>query len=78
MIPNKDHQHHNTSDVCACSNTQLHLCFGGLGWLTENGKEGPRILLGEKVFEVPSIVEDDIAYLTTEVLRAFMFDTNVT
>lgn len=31
----------------------------------------------KQVFEVSSTVEDDIAHLTTEVLKGFTFDTNV-
>ena len=31
----------------------------------------------KQVFEIPSTIEDDIAYLTSEVLKGFTFDTNV-
>ena len=72
--------------VCACSNTQLPHAF----WQDRNSselqfeklcKEATYVLVSylerNQVFEVPSMVEDNIAHLTNEVLKSFTFGTSV-
>ena len=69
----------------ACSNLHLQHAFGRLIRNVQLSKKIKRMakkvpvsfLERKQVFEVPNIIEDDLSYLTSEVLKGFTFNTNV-